>query len=176
MDSPPGFPPSVSGVSRRWLYAVAGLGTLVLEFHGAVLTGLSPATDAAMDLPFLPAQHAVAQALGAYTVGDFAVYERLLLQLPLQAAGTPFQQRVWRALQEIPVGIVRSYGGLADTLHSAPRAVGQACRKNPIAILIPCHRVVAKQGLGGYAGKRTGPELAYKAFLLRHEGVFHALD
>ena len=86
-------------------------------------------------------------------------------------SGTTFQQRVWRALCEIPVGETRTYGELAKLLNSAPRAVGQACRRNPLPILVPCHRVVSAQGIGGYDGAEAGVELQRKRWLLRHEGV-----
>ena len=84
--------------------------------------------------------------------------------------GTPYQRRVWQALQQIPVGEVCTYGELSAELNSSPRAVAQACRANPLPILIPCHRVVSATGLGGYMGKSEGHELAIKRWLLHHEG------
>lgn len=90
---------------------------------------------------------------------------------PLQLQnGTHFQQRVWGLLQQIPVGEVRTYGELAGMLGSGARAVASACRANPVPILIPCHRVVAATGLGGYMGRRDGEELEIKRWLLQHEG------
>ena len=65
----------------------------------------------------------------------------------------------------------RTYRDLAEQLGSVPRAVGQACRANPCPIVVPCHRVVAVKGLGGFAGDRAGRKLAIKRWLLRHEGV-----
>ena len=92
---------------------------------------------------------------------------RSAFDLPLAPHGTPFQQRVWAALCEIPAGQTRSYGEIARQVGSAPRAIGQANGANPIPILIPCHRVVAAGGgLGGYSGGQ-GPET--KRFLLEHE-------
>jgi methylated-DNA-[protein]-cysteine S-methyltransferase len=91
--------------------------------------------------------------------------------LPLLPQGTAFQQRVRSALRQIPVGQVLTYGELAQQLGSGPRAVGGACRRNPLPILAPCHRVVAANGKGGYAGATSGPWLAIKARLLQHEGV-----
>ena len=73
-------------------------------------------------------------------------------ELPLAPRGTVFEGRVWAAMQAIPYGETRSYGDLAGATGSAPRAVGRACGKNPIPIVIPCHRVLAKAGLGGYSG------------------------
>lgn len=92
------------------------------------------------------------------------------LPLPQMATGgTRFQQRVWQALQAIPCGETRSYGQLAAMLGSSPRAVAGACRANPITLLIPCHRVVAANGPGGYMGQTEGQALAIKRWLLHHE-------
>jgi methylated-DNA-[protein]-cysteine S-methyltransferase len=88
--------------------------------------------------------------------------------LPLCPRGTPFQKRVWQLLQDIPSGTVLTYGELARRTSSSPRAVGGACGANPLPIVIPCHRVVAVHGLGGYAG-RDERGLAIKRWLLRHE-------
>ena len=85
--------------------------------------------------------------------------------------GTPFQIKVWNELNQIPQGKVMTYGELAHRLGTSARAVGNACRKNPIPLLIPCHRVVSVSGLGGYAGATQGGLLQIKSWLLRHEGV-----
>ena len=90
--------------------------------------------------------------------------------LPLQPGGTAFQQRVWQRLRRIPAGEVMRYGELARELDSSARAVAAACRANPIPILIPCHRVIAAKGLGGYMGETAGEALAIKQWLLQHEG------
>lgn len=108
-------------------------------------------------------------------------------RLPLRLDGTPFQQRVWHALQRIPAGQTLSYGMLAKKLATSARAVGNACRANPVPIIVPCHRVVASgygdvQGrtsvagsrklratLGGFMGKRSGSPLNLKHWLLAHE-------
>lgn len=88
-------------------------------------------------------------------------------QLSLKPHGTHYQQHVWNALLMIPVGRTITYGELAKTLQSSPRAIGQACKNNPIALFIPCHRVVGKTNRGGYMGD---PEaLCYKINLLTHE-------
>jgi len=91
--------------------------------------------------------------------------------LPLAPAATAFQARVREALQAIPAGEVRRYGELARVLGSAPRAVGGACRRNPVPLVVPCHRVVAAQGLGGFSGQTRGERLAVKQRLLDHERV-----
>jgi len=91
--------------------------------------------------------------------------------LPLAPAGTPFRRRVWDTLSQIPIGESRTYGELARRLHTAPRAIGGACGANPIALVIPCHRVVGTQGsLGGFMGVTEGDPIAIKRWLLAHEG------
>ena len=91
--------------------------------------------------------------------------------LPIAPAGTAFRRKVWAALSKIPVGESRTYGEIARMLHSAPRAVGGACGANPIALVIPCHRVVGSQGsLGGFMGVTDGEPIAIKRWLLAHEG------
>lgn len=93
-----------------------------------------------------------------------------VFDLPLAAGGTPFQRRVWQALVRIPCGGTRSYGELARELGSSPRAVGGACRRNPIPIVVPCHRVIAAGGgAGGFMGERAGNALKIKMWLLNHE-------
>lgn len=88
--------------------------------------------------------------------------------LPLNPTGTPFQRRVWAALSAIPYGETRTYGALARNLGSGPRAVGGACGKNPLPLIVPCHRVLASTGLGGYSGGEGG---ITKTALLRLEGA-----
>lgn len=95
-----------------------------------------------------------------------------IFDLPLHIIGSAFQQRVWQAMQKIPLGETLSYGVLAKKLNSSARAVGNACRTNPIPIIIPCHRIVAKNGIGGFSGMIQGTRITMKEWLLRHEGVF----
>lgn len=109
------------------------------------------------------AQDAIYQ-LNAYFLD--AQYE---LSLPLAQQGTVFQRKVRQYLQMIPLGETRTYSELADQLGSSARAVANACRANPYAIIIPCHRVVAKTGLGGYYGQTDGNEIGVKQWLLDHE-------
>ena len=90
--------------------------------------------------------------------------------LPLAPAGTPFQRRVWKGIAAIPSGKTRTYGELAASIHSGPRAVGNACGANPYPLAVPCHRVVASGGgLGGFARERGGLLLEIKRWLLAHE-------
>ncbi len=89
--------------------------------------------------------------------------------LPLAVVGTAFQRRTWDAIRSIPRGETRSYGDLARQLRSAPRAVGQACGANWFPLVIPCHRVVGANGLGGFAHHGAGFHLEIKRWLLAHE-------
>lgn len=84
---------------------------------------------------------------------------------------TPFQEKVLKQLQKIPYGETRTYGEIAKILKTSPRAVGNACRNNPLPIIIPCHRVIAANGIGGYDGARSGRLLNIKYKLLEMEGV-----
>lgn len=96
--------------------------------------------------------------------------------LPLAPSGTTFQQAVWRYLRGIPYGATRTYGDVAVALDSSPRAVGSACRRNPLPIVIPCHRVVgAGERLVGFSG---GQGLETKTALLSLEKApgFSTLD
>ena len=89
--------------------------------------------------------------------------------LPLKIGGTEFQRSVWQQIASIPRGRTRTYGELAQRLKSAPRAVGQACGNNRFPLVIPCHRVVAAHGLGGFAHHSAGFLLEVKRSLLLHE-------
>jgi methylated-DNA-[protein]-cysteine S-methyltransferase len=95
--------------------------------------------------------------------------------LPLALAGTAFQRRVWQGIREIPAGAVWTYGQLAKVAGGVPRAVGQACGSNPLPLVIPCHRVVAANGLGGFAHHAgDGFFRDVKRWLLSHEGVLRS--
>ncbi len=100
---------------------------------------------------------------------QYFINPRHKFNLPLDPEGTKFQKRVWQALCDIPPGATKTYGELAKQLNTSPRAIGNACRKNPIPIVIPCHRVVAKNSLGGFGGERQGILIAIKGWLLNHE-------
>ncbi len=91
--------------------------------------------------------------------------------LPLSLGGTHFQRSVWQAMQQIPVGETRSYGQIAMLLKSSPRAVGGACRVNPCPIVVPCHRIIAANGLGGFDGQLVGEKMDIKRGLLTYEGA-----
>ncbi len=108
----------------------------------------------------------VARQLQGYFNGGLTEFS-----LPLRLQGTDFQIRVWNSLVMIKPGSVRSYGEIAQELNTSPRAVGNACRSNPVPVIIPCHRVVSASGIGGFAGTTGGRHLEIKRWLLNHEGV-----
>ena len=87
--------------------------------------------------------------------------------LPLRPEGTAFHRAVWQAMVDIPYGQVLTYGEISARLKASARAVGTACGRNPIPVIIPCHRVIGTGGLGGYSGDGG---VDTKVFLLRHEG------
>ncbi|HEY7658115.1 MAG TPA: methylated-DNA--[protein]-cysteine S-methyltransferase [Burkholderiales bacterium] len=91
--------------------------------------------------------------------------------LPFDYRGTEFQCRVWRAVHAIPSGRTLTYLDIARRLGTTPRPVGGACGANRIPLVIPCHRVVASDGIGGFMHARRGPGIEIKRWLLRHEGV-----
>jgi len=91
--------------------------------------------------------------------------------LPLARGGTDFQRKVWRKISAIEAGRTRSYGELARELGSAARAVGQACGANPLPLVVPCHRVLAAGGIGGFGHQEGGFHLSVKRWLLAHEGA-----
>lgn len=91
--------------------------------------------------------------------------------VPIAADGTSFQQRVWDAISAIPVAESRTYAEVARSVRSSARAVGGACGRNPIALIVPCHRVVGSRGaLGGFMNASAGEGQAIKRWLLAHEG------
>ena len=143
------------------------LGKLSIRIDNGRLCGINIGTDC-------QTRHAKDNALLEQLKSQLAAYfidKQFYFSVPLDLRGTVFQQRVWQALRKIPAGKTRTYGQLAQHLDSSARAVGNACRANPIPIIIPCHRVIAKQGIGGYDGQTSGSRLDIKRWLLKHEGV-----
>jgi methylated-DNA-[protein]-cysteine S-methyltransferase len=129
---------------------------------------LTPAKDWIEDASVAPFA-ATKQQLDAYFAGRLTAFN-----LPVHLHGTPFQQRVWNALQTIPYGTTLSYGELAQQIGQpkASRAVGLANGRNPVSIIVPCHRVVGSNGkLTGYGGG-----IERKQWLLNHEGGDGAIE
>lgn len=117
-----------------------------------------------VNLPLLTGMWA--DKLDAYFAGELQNFA-----YPPSTSGTPFQQKVWQVIAAIPYGQVISYGDIARLIGSSPRAVGQACGRNPLPIIIPCHRVVSACGLGGFSLSNQDFELNIKRWLLTHEGA-----
>ena len=120
-----------------------------------------------LDAPLQPGQRWLKQA--ARELQDYFAGKRRDFSVPLDPQGTPFQQRVWRVLRGIPCGALHRYGDIAREIGSpdAARAVGAAVGRNPLSVIVPCHRVVGRDGsLTGYAGG-----LPRKEALLQLEGV-----
>ena len=136
------------------------VGQLTIEDSDSTIVAIRWGNDAGGNGSPLLAE--AARQLEAYFDGRLREFD-----LPLSPAGTAFEGRVWQAMQEIPYGETRTYGDLAHATDSGPRAVGRACGRNPIPIVIPCHRVLARGGLGGYSGDGG---LATKQRLLALEG------
>lgn len=148
------------------------LGIRTIDEHVRELVYLPPAF--AEKAPDNAIAELVARQVARYLVdADFA------FDLPLQPVGTVFQRKVWERINAIPRGSVRTYGQLAKLLESHPRAVGQACGANWFPLIVPCHRVTAAGGLGGFSNHddEHGFHLSVKRWLLRHEGATaHAMS
>lgn len=143
-------------------FAVLGIRTV-----GERLTGIE----------YLPKHAAILAPLNRVAERACRQIERYLddaefrFDLPFEFRGSEFQRKVWLAVYRIPSGSTRSYLDIARELRTAPRPVGGACGANRIPLVIPCHRVLASHGIGGFMHARRGPTLEIKRWLLRHEGV-----
>ena len=163
-----------SGTAREW-YASGASYQAKLKIPCAVL-GIRVTADQLSGIEFLPLNAgtlAPSNALAREVVEQIAAYvcdPDFRFDVPLLLSGTVHQMQVWQALRDIPRGEARTYGALAQQLGSSPRAIGRACGDNPIPLIIPCHRVVAKNGPGGFMHHASGAPLAIKDWLLRHEG------
>ena len=153
--------------TQRTIYVASPIGALEIDGTADYVTRVHlcdeehTPTPLAADVP--AALRLAAEELRAYFAGDLRTFS-----VPLRLAGTDFQRRVWAALRAIPFGQVRSYGEVAAAIGrpGAARAVGMANARNPVAVIVPCHRVIAAGGrLGGYSAG-----LWRKRWLLRHEG------
>jgi methylated-DNA-[protein]-cysteine S-methyltransferase len=158
----PAAPPAPWAAKLTTPFAVLGIRT-----RDGALTGVE----------YLPLGERAQRPVDAFTARVVAEIEAYLADarhrftLPLAPAGTPFQRRVWAAIDRIPLGESRTYGEVARALATGPRAVGNACGANPIALVTPCHRVVGSHGaLGGFGRAAAGDTLLIKRWLLVHEG------
>lgn len=121
------------------------------------------------DVPKQPPQTAVL-ANACEQIEAYWSKQCVLFSLPLLLQGTAFQQKVWRQLAQLVFADTLSYMDFAKLLGSGARAIGGACKRNPYPLIIPCHRIVARNGLGGYAGRTEGEQMMIKRRLLMHEG------
>ena len=142
--------------------------TIGLLFEGEKLTKLA----------YLQTQHSKTSEIEQFEKVKHKIAEYLAgrsktkkLNIAIKLNTTDFQRSVLEQLQEIPYGETRTYGDIAKRLNTSPRAVGNACRNNPLPIIVPCHRVVAANGIGGYDGAVDGDKLDIKSRLLQLEGI-----
>lgn len=157
--------------------AIELFSAIVAAPFGAI--GIRTAAGVVLELVYLPptfTEKAPADTLAervAQQVMRYLAQADFRFDLPLAGVGTDFQRRVWQAIAAIPRGEVRTYGQVAKHIRSAPRAVGQACGANWFPLVIPCHRVTAAGGLGGFShhDDETGFHVGVKRWLLAHEGV-----
>jgi len=162
------FPPRPVAVDRRFqaklptAFAVLGIRTgggrlTSIEYLSRSVAVLAPSDDLAAE---------TCRQIECYL--DDPEYR---FDLPLAIEGTPFQRRVWEIIAAIPRGRTLTYREVAQQIDSAPRAVGGACGANRLPLVIPCHRVVATGGIGGFMHAHRGRPLAIKRWLLTHEGI-----
>ncbi|MFV8459881.1 methylated-DNA--[protein]-cysteine S-methyltransferase [Vibrio campbellii] len=155
---------------NRFTYYDSPLGTVTLQANEQGLLGVwfethtTKPEDLGTQEDSFPIFQSVKEQLERYFAGEAVQFD-----VPIAAKGTPFQQSVWHALTTIPYGETRSYAQLADAIGNpkAVRAVGLANGKNPVSVIVPCHRVIGKNGkLTGYAGG-----IERKQRLLAIEGI-----
>jgi methylated-DNA-[protein]-cysteine S-methyltransferase len=149
---------------------VTPFATLGVLTDGAALLGIR----------FLPmsvgekaATNAIAQRVSEQLLQYLAGGDHLF-DVPLKLAGSQHELDVWTAMRAIPAGETETYGSLATRIGSSSRAVGTACGRNPVPVIIPCHRVVASTGLGGFMGGKRSDSLSIKQWLLHHESKIHS--
>jgi len=149
-----------------WMEIAAPIGKIIVMADDEAVTHIE--FSAKYHPPGMPQLNAVLTRAQKQLV-EYFTGKREEFDLPLKLEGTAFQRKVWKALARIPFGQTRTYGQIAKTVKSpaASRAVGAACGRNPLPIVVPCHRVVGSSGsLTGFGGG-----LAMKEWLLKHEGA-----
>jgi methylated-DNA-[protein]-cysteine S-methyltransferase len=147
-------------------YLDSPVGRLALEADGETLTGVrwASAGERMTNVKLSPVLNEARRQLDRYFSRKLKTFD-----LPLAGKGTDFQKSVWKMMREIPYGQTATYGGIAMALASGARAVGTACGRNPIPIIVPCHRVLGSgRNEGGFSG---GQGLPTKRTLLALEGV-----
>lgn len=146
----------------------------VVDFP-AMHVGVRTRGEVLAEICYLPRSFALVAPANRLAERAARQFERYLedpdsaFDLPLAEVGTVFQRRVWEVIASIPRGRTLSYGQVARRVRSAPRAVGQACGANWFPLVIPCHRVIGADGLGGFGHHGEGFHLEIKRWLLLHE-------
>jgi methylated-DNA-[protein]-cysteine S-methyltransferase len=147
---------------------------VVVEFP-KMKVGVKTRDDRVVEIRYLPPSHeakAPVNDLASMAASQLEKYREdadARFDLPLRIEGTRLQRDVWQAMCAIPRGKTRTYGDLARELGADARAIGQACGDNRLPIVIPCHRIVAADGLGGFAHATSGYLMEVKRWLLMHE-------
>lgn len=149
------------------LFAInSPVGILQISIEDGQLNRIRFDTDFDVKQPQSQCGKLVRQQIDAYFADA-----KFQFDLPLFRLGSEHQLKVWSALSEISTGNVMTYGELAKELNSSARAIGNACRNNPLPIVVPCHRIVAAKDIGGFSGSTQGRLLSIKRNLLCHEGL-----
>lgn len=156
---------------------------LTPEFSARITTpfaviGVRTRGDRLIGLEYLPVGAATLRPIDAFSkkvcdqLNAFVDDACFRFDLPYDIQGTEFQRDVWRQIKDIPLGETRSYGQIAKNIKTSARAVGTCCGANRLPLIIPCHRVVAANGIGGFMHTcEEGSALKIKRWLLRHEGA-----
>ena len=139
--------------------------------------GIRTGAEQLLSIEYLPKGAATLAPVSRFAERVCRQLERYLddadyrFDLPFEYRGTAFQCKVWRAISSIPRGRTMTYVGVAKQLGTAPRPVGGACGANRLPLVIPCHRVLSANGIGGFMHAKSGFPLEVKRWLLKHEGV-----
>ena len=161
---------------------------MLLDSHHAKIAtpfavlGICTVGELLTDIEYLPRGVATLAPLNKLAERTCRQIERYVddphyrFNLPFEYRGSDFQCRVWREISKISVGKTNTYKDIALRIRNAPRAVGGACGKNRLPLLIPCHRVLGSNGIGGFMHARAGDPIAIKKWLLKHEGIRLAAD
>ena len=146
------------------------IGKIAVDYRDDFVTQVHQVADQARAVTRKdPLAIEIKKQLLSYFSGDITEFN-----LPfLVEQGTDYQMRVWDQIRKISFGKTKTYGEIAKKIKSGPRAVGNACRRNQLLLLVPCHRVVSATGLGGFMGDGTGNLVQRKQWLLEHEQNEH---
>ena len=144
------------------------IGKIAVDYQDDFVTEVQQVTNQAHDVSIKdPFAVEIQNQITAYFSGELKEFN-----LPfLYKQGTDYQLEVWDQIRKISFGRTKTYGEIAKKIKSGPRAVGNACRRNQLLLLVPCHRVVGASGLGGFMGDTDGSLVRRKQWLLEHEQI-----